>query len=255
MIGADARPAWRWPFVVGVLLLAVALRLQEDLLFHAVAETLGIVLAAAAFRAAWRTAPSERDDFLTFIAIVLFWSGVLDLVHMLLYKGIARLDIGIADPATQIWIGTRYVQAAGFLAAPCFLARPLNRLNAFAVFGGAALGLLAAVFAGAFPLAHIIGHGPRSAFKVASEVVVAAMFAAALACLWLRRARLERSTLHLVGAGIAVLLGSELTFTLYIDMERVSNVAGHVLKVAGYWLLYQAMLRPRGRPVPLGPAL
>lgn len=252
MIGADARPAWHWPFLAGVVVLAVALRLQEDLLFHTVAETLCIVLAAAAFRAAWR-APFGRNDFLIFVAIVLFWSGVLDFVHMLLYKGITRLDIGDADPATQIWIGTRYLQAAGFLAAPCFLVRPLNRLNAFAVFGGAAVGLLAAVLAGAFPLAHIVGPGPRGAFKLASQLVVTAILVAALAFLWLRRARLDRATLQLVGAGIAVLLGTELAFTLYIDMERVSNAAGHLLKVAGYWLLYQAMLRPASRPAPAVP--
>lgn len=232
-----------WPLVVAVVLLLVPLRLQEELLFHTIAETVSIVLAGAAFRAAWRAYPYSRNDFLMFLAIVLFWSGALDLVHMLLYKGRTQLDIGHADPATQLWIGTRWLQAAGFLAAPCFLARSLNRVNAFSVFAGIAGALVVLVLAGMFPLAYVTGPTPRGAFKVGSEYLVAALFGLALLFLWMRRARLERPVLVLVLSAIAVLMATELVFRLYIDIEVISNVVGHLLKVAGYWLLYRAILR------------
>lgn len=231
-----------WPLIVAIVLLAVPLRLQEELLFHTVAETVSIVLAGAAFRAAWRAYPYSRNDFLMFVAIVLFWSGALDLVHMLLYKGLTPLDIGDADPATQLWIGTRYLQAAGMLAAPCFLVRSLNRWNAFSVFAGVAGALLVVVLAGLFPLAYVTGPTPRTAFKVTSEYLVATMFALAFVFLWLRRSRLERPVLVLALCALAVLTAAELAFTLYIDINRVSNVVGHLLKVAAYWLLYRAIL-------------
>jgi hypothetical protein len=240
----------RWLLVALGLVLLLLLGLRQAPLFHPFAEALAVAIAGAAFAHAWRAYPSTHDDFLMFLAIVLFWSGALDLVHMLLYKGVTRLDIGQADPATQLWIGTRYLQAAGFMAAPCFLRRSLNRLNAFAVFAGIAGGLLACVLAGVFPLAYIAGPTPRTAFKLTSEYLVAGMFAASLAFLWLRRSRLNRGTLLLTGAAIAVLLVTELVFTLYIDLERVSNVVGHLLKVAGYLLLYRAIAgrRPAASP-------
>jgi hypothetical protein len=233
------------------LVLLALLGLRGQALFHTVAEALAVAIAGAAFAHTWRAYPSTRDDFLMFLAIVLFWSGALDLVHLLLYKGVTRLDIGEADPATQLWIGTRYLQAAGFLAAPCFLRRSLHRLNAFALFGGIAAGLVVLVLVHAFPLAWIAGPSPRTAFKLASEYLVTGLFAASLVFLWLRRRRLPRGTLLVAGGAIAVLLVTELVFTLYIDVERVSNVAGHLLRLAGYLLLYRAIAaRPPAAPLP-----
>ena len=231
----------RWLLPAAALALLVLVGVRQQPLFHTLAEALAVAIAGAAFAHAWRAYPSARNDFLMFLAIVLFWSGALDLVHLLLYKGVTRLDIGEADPATQLWIGTRYLQAAGFLAAPCFLLRSLHRLNAFALFGGIAAGLVVLVLARAFPLAWIAGPSPRTAFKLTSEYLVAGMFAASLAFLWLRRSRLDRRTLLLAGGAIAVLLVTELVFTLYIDVEGVSNVVGHLLKIAGYLLLYGAI--------------
>ncbi|MBI4292935.1 MAG: PAS domain S-box protein [Betaproteobacteria bacterium] len=230
-----------WAFLGAVLLVLVPLGFQNYLLFHTLAEVVSIVVAAAAFAVAWCAYPFSRNHFLMYFGIVLFWSGALDLAHALLYKGMNVFPGTGANEPTQVWIATRYFQAAGFLAAPWFLDRPLRRTHAFVFFGAVASAVFVSIMRGVFPDAFIEGTG-LTAFKIASEYAVIAMFAGGIGVLWRRRELLDRTVLMIVSGAMGALIAGEFMFTLYVDVYGITNLAGHLFKLAGYWFIYWALV-------------
>ncbi len=215
------------------------------LLFHSLAELFSIVVGCAIFLIAWNARPFIRNGALLLLGVAFLFAAVLDLLHMLAYK-----DMGIipgvgadANPATQLWIGARYLEALSLLAAPFFLRRRLDMRLATAVYAAITAAFLATVFLWkVFPACFVEGHG-LTPFKVDSEYVICGILAAAGLLLYLRRNAFKRSVLWLLEAAIAVTVIAELLFTLYgADVYGPANLGGHFLKIVAFYLIYKAII-------------
>lgn len=210
-------------------------------LFHSLAELVSIAIAAAVFLIAWNVRPLLESSYLLFLGVGYLFVALVDTMHTLAYKGMGVFGGGGADLPTQLWIAGRYLQAAVLVLAPFAIgrtARPRLWLVAFAV---ATAGLLAVVFLGGFPHCYVEGTG-LTEFKKASEYAVSALFLVSIGLLLRRRAAFDPVVLALLVGSLAFAIGTELMFTEYGSVYANANLAGHLLKIVAFYLVYKAII-------------
>lgn len=213
------------------------------LLFHSLAEMFSIIVAGTALVVATTSSAFTRNQFTTFIAVAIGWSAGIDLVHVLVFKGMHIVsDVTSANPATQLWVAARGMQAVALVIAPLMLARSVSVWTLHLVFGLCSALCLWSILAGYFPVAYIEGQG-LSDFKVTAEYVIIALFALSLALMWGQR-RLMTFELHLtLSLALVFMMGSEFAFTKYVSVYAQANLIGHLLKIYAFWCVYLALVQ------------
>ena len=227
--------------VAGIVAGLCAIRIYSYLLFHSVVELFSIAVAWSMFLLAWNARRRLDNHYILFIAIASFAIGGINLVHTLAYRGMGVFAYDGGNLATQLWIAGQYVQSAAFLLAPLFIAR---RLRAFVALGGfvaVSLALVAAGLRGALPDCYVEGSG-LTAFKVYSEYAITAALLVSIAALWRRRTAFDPAVRALLIAALVMTAAAELTFTLYVDVYGIANMAGHLLRFVAFCFLYRAII-------------
>jgi signal transduction histidine kinase len=220
------------------------------LLFHSVVEIFSIAVACAVFMISWssRGAPEARP-FLV-LGIGYLFASILDVFHLLSYQGMGVLR-NSTDDATRLWVAARAIQAGATLwfAALCRARRVGASGPAFLLLGGAAALSLLSIFAwNVFPLCFVEGVGVTP-FKVASEYVISAVFTVSILLIARRPGFITAVEQRYLMAAFGLTIASELVFTHYISAYGYQNLIGHYLKIAAYFLAYQALFasKIRGR--------
>ena len=92
-----------------------------------------------------------------------------------------------------------------------------------------------------FPTCYVDGVG-LTPFKKVSEYIIAAILLTSLAILIRQRMHFDRAVFRMLGGFETSTIGSELMFTFYISVYGISNIVGHYLKLASFWLIYKAII-------------
>ncbi len=217
------------------------------LLFHTLAELVSIAIAWSLFILAWNTRRYTSDNGLLLMGIGIFLASLIDLAHVLSYKGMNILPGYASNLTTQLWIAARYIQGFSLLAVSIQVQRqrgPVSTRTAIIVLiMGAFITslLLAAIFGGIFPDCYEKETG-LTPFKKASEIVISLFLLAAIGFFLRARRRFDRNVLRLLLASIVLMIASELLFIFYFSAYDLSNLAGHILKIASFILLYFAIV-------------
>ncbi len=228
----------------GIVMAGLYLASRENyILFHSIAEIFSIIVGFCIFLFAWNSRRFLQSSYFVFLGIVYLSVGGLDILHMLAYKGMAVFPDTSANPPTQLWIASRYVQSISLLISPLFLR---HRVNVSWFVGAYALivaGILASILTWKiFPTCYIDGKG-LTAFKIHSEYVIALIFLAAGGLLWHFRSSFDPAVWKLLCGGILISIASELAFTKYIGVYDLANLIGHLLKIVATYLVYKAILQ------------
>lgn len=226
---------------VAVLFGLYLAKLYNYLLFHTLVEGFSIVIACGIFVIAWNARHIMANNYLLFFGIASLFVGAVDSIHTLAYKGMGVFPGYDANLPTQLWIVARYLQCSALLLAPFFISRKLKPGLTVAAYLAVTSLLLWAVFSGAFPDCFIEGKG-LTPFKKVSEHLVSLLLIAALVFMRRRAEAFDRDVVRLLSAGIGVFVASEFSFTLYTDVYGISNMVGHFLKFAGFFLVYKAII-------------
>lgn len=240
---ATARPSGRTEGL-GLLLAAgllVALSRSHFLLFHTLAELAGVAVAWSLFLLVWNTRRHVKNDGLRVLAEAYLLIGLVSLLHTLAYKGMGVWPQGGTNPAAQLWLLARLIEALAFLGLALIVAGrapAVPLLPALALLSAAGL---AAIWFGAFPACSVEGAG-LTTFKQVGELVVCGLLASAGVMLWRARARLDAAALHHLLAALGLAIAAELSFTLYVDPYDLTNTLGHMLKLGGMYCVYKAMV-------------
>lgn len=239
------RPIWLW-LLLAILAGSVLFLLTRSnyLLFHIFIELLSVVLAAAVFTIGWNARHMVTSPLLLILATGFLVTGLVDLLHLLSYKGMNVFPIDGSNLSTQLWIVARALEAAAFLLAALHLGRPL-RLSAYSwlfAFAGAAGVLLLTIWPlQIFPVCFVEGEG-LTPFKIVSEYVIAAVLAVAALLLWRRWEHLGPRLGGLLLTALLFNIASELSFTLYADPYGTANFVGHIFKLVTLVLVYHALV-------------
>jgi Membrane-associated sensor domain len=226
--------------ILGLLYLT---SLYSYLLFHSIAEIFSVVVAFGIFMLAWNSRRFLDNNYLLFIGIAYLFVGMLDILHTLAYKGMGVFAGYDANLPTQLWIAARYMQSFSLLLAPAFVTRPLRSGAVLTAYAAVTALLFAAIFVwSVFPASFIEGSG-LTPFKRASEYAISAVLVASFVFLRAKRDAFDPSVMSLLLASIVVTIISELFFTFYISVYGLSNLAGHVLKIIAFYLVYRAIIQ------------
>lgn len=223
---------------IGVL---VALGYFEFLLFHALAELFAAAVCMAVFLLAWNIRHMLANGGLLVIGVSMAFMGFVDVLHTLAYKGMGYMTWGGANLPTQLWIVGRIVQTLGLLALPFAVVRGVNAKGVFAAFAAVTVALLWAVFTGVFPDCFVEGQG-LTPFKKNMEYLLSSAMLLSAGLLWRVRSAFDPQVFRLLTASILLTAASELFFTFYVSVYGISNIAGHLLKVAAVYLIYRALI-------------
>lgn len=228
--------------MVAAALLGLALLSQTNyLLFHGLVEGFSCVISCGVFMIAWNSRRFQEHDFFLCIGIVFLFVAGIDFLHTLAYQGMGVFPGYGPNLPTQLWVIGRFLAATGFLLAPLYLGRRLRPARFFILFLLLTGLLLAAAFSGTFPECFQPGSG-LTTFKIGSEDLVCLLFAAALVLLYQQRGRFAPHVMQLLGTALVTFILADLVLTYYRDVYGLTNMTGHLLKVAGCYCLYRAVI-------------
>ena len=229
-----------------IALLAAALyasSLHSYLLFHSMAELFSIVVAFAIFVVAWNARRIIHNNYLIVIGIAYLFIGFIDLLHTLGYEGMPLFP-DHPYVANQLWLAARYMEGGTLLAAFSF-ARAGKGVRAPAVFIVYTLlttALLSSIFVfRVFPVCFLPGEG-QTGFKIMSEYVISFILAAAIVRLYRHRDLFDPAVFRYLKWSLVFSILSELAFSLYVSNYSLVNMAGHYAKIAGFYLVYKALI-------------
>ncbi len=250
MINTDAyghsekEPEYSYFSVMGIIVATAGLYFSYTvnyLLFHSLVELATITIAFFLSILTWNTRRLISNGSLKALGIGYGLIAGIDLIHTLVYKGMGVFPGSGANLPTQLWIAARSLQAVLLFTAPLFARRNISEKIIFAVCLASVSGMTALVFSGVFPDCFIEGRGLTS-FKIISEYVISAILLLAMVLFIVRRAAFSRRIFLLIVISILCTLGSELAFTAYLNVYSPSNMAGHFLKLAAFYLIYRALI-------------
>ena len=92
-------------------------RSYSFVVFHCFAELICVVIAAATFVVAWNTRRYHASLWVLLLGVTLLSVGVLDLFHMLAYRGMAVFSGSDANTSPVLWIVSRYLMSLSLVAA------------------------------------------------------------------------------------------------------------------------------------------
>jgi signal transduction histidine kinase len=233
---------WSLFLLSGIFLYLTSL--YSYLLFHSLVELYRIIIGCTLFVIIWnsRDFAKEHFDYLTFIGIAYFFVSIIDLVHMLEYEGMYIFNSGYY--ATELWIAARYMESIS-LAVLMILQRynkPLKLHLLMIVYAFMTLSLIASILVfNVFPVCFIEGVG-LTPFKIISEYVIILILIISALLLNKNKQKYSGLVYNYLLWSIIVTVFSELAFTLYQATDGLANFAGHILKVASFYLIYKAII-------------
>ncbi len=228
----------------GLLLLGLYLTsLYNYLLFHSLAEIFSIVIAFSIFILAWNCRNIIDNKYLIFLGIAYLFVGFIDIVHTLAYAGMGVFQGFDANLPTQLWIIARYLESLSLLIACFILDKRKMKIN-FIILGyiiTLSLLFLSIFYWKIFPSCFIEGSG-LTPFKKISEYIISLILAATLFFLLKRKEKFDRKVLQWLVISILLTIVSELAFTFFISLYGLSNLIGHIFKIASFYFIYQAII-------------
>ena len=235
---------WGRPLLfVGVLagLLTVA-GWHNYLLFHSLVEIFAVVVAFSVFAVFWNARRFLTNGFFVFLGIACLFVGILDLVHVLAYEGMAVIPGLDGNASIQAKTAGRWIAGLSFLVAPLFFRRKLNPslvLIAYGILLGLVLG---AIFSWRlFPDCFVAGAG-TTRFEQFSRASCGVLFLSAIALLYYHRRECDRQMFGLLVASLAASAASEFTNALSLDLIGSSKVVAHLSELVCLCLMYKAFI-------------
>ena len=227
-------------FIVMIIMYIVSL--HSYIAFHTFVELFSIIVAFSLFVIAWNSSEFNRNKYLIFVGIAYFFIGSMDLIHTMAYHGMNVFpDYGNNLP-TQLWIGSRYVEAFTLALAAYFVDKKFNKSKVFLVYSFVTAILFATIFMRVFPICYIEGSG-LTPFKIVSEYIISSILIIALYLVYKRQKYFTDYTKKLLYASLILTILSEISFTFYVSVYGISNFVGHVGKFFSFYLIYRALIR------------
>ncbi len=229
--------------MLGLLLILYVISTLNYLVFHSLIEIFTIVIASCIFVITWNSRKYFDNNFFIMAGIAYLFISIVDVTHLLAYKGMNVFPGFGADLATQLWIAGRYLEAFTLLAAAATILWKLDYRKIFAGYAIVTALLLASVFYWKlFPVCFVDGTG-LTPFKIYSEYAIAGIIAASLVLLVAHRRRFEPRVFYMLAISFVLTIMSGLTFTRYSNVYDIYNFTGHALRLIAFYLIYLAIVQ------------
>ena len=217
--------------------------LTDYFLSHGLAEMFSIVIMVLVFVITLNAQKYLNNNYLLFLGLSLVFVTAFDLFHTLFHMGIGVLVENIqTNVENQLWIAARYLEVGSLLMAPFLIGRKLKTNSVLMAYVALASFIALSIFYwNIFPTSYVSGIG-QTFFQTASEFLIAGLFLLSLVFLAKKRPFFEKNVFILLCAFIAASTVSGALFALYANEQNFPNLAGHLLRVIAFYLLYRAVV-------------
>jgi signal transduction histidine kinase len=228
--------------LVLALILISTLRLHSYLLFHGFAELFSVVIAATYAVIALHARRAADGSSIVPLGLAYFYVAVLDAVHTLAFPGMG-VFVDHQFSANQVWIVARVLEASALcLFNNIDMRRPRHALLFFIAFTSVTVGGLASIYVfRSFPVCFVEGQG-QTGFKIGAELFIMFLLVLASALLRRRKGSYPTPIYRLLQLSILATLVSEASFAVYVSNFDGLNMAGHLLKIVSFFLVYRAVV-------------
>ena len=215
--------------------------------WHNIFEFSTVIIAVCIFCVIYYSYDQKQNFRYLLLGSMLLLMGFIDFFHAMSFKGMPDFLIPYttSNRATTFWIIGRLIGGFGLLAAsivPQKVTLRLNKIFFFIVPVVISLIILDLVtyWPNLLPTMYIEGKG-LTGTKVLLEYIVIALFLFTIILL-LRQYKKSRDSFALA-LSCALLVGifSELSFTLYVDVDGLYNYVGHLLKFIMYFVIFRVI--------------
>lgn len=221
---------------------------RDFLPLHTALESSSVLVAFMIFGVIWHSVSPTRSAGITLLGCAMLAAGALDFGHTLSYKGMPDfVTPSSPEKGIAFWLAARLIVATGLCVASFMSTAPLRKQQTVYIqLFGFTLYVLVIYWLVLFhqaelPHTFIEGHG-LTEFKVACEWGIISLLVIAAGRFWLRIRNTDAHNLETYFFTAAVVfIMSELFFTQYKTTSDAFNVLGHLYKIIGDFLLYQAV--------------
>ena len=214
---------------------------------HMALETAAIITATMVFVMGWHTISIRPNYRLLVMACCFLGVAILDFSHMISFAGMPDfISPGSPEKAINFWLAARLVAAVAMLSYIVLPTAEAGTGGRWMVLGGVLL---------AVALFHIwFLFFPQSVpstfdavtgltwFKVGMELLLTAVFAVCAVVLWQRSQKDGRNDVLDLSLACGIMAASEIFFAVYVSVDDVYALAGHIYKIVAYSLLYRAVV-------------
>ncbi|MBZ0106804.1 MAG: EAL domain-containing protein [Sulfuricella denitrificans] len=219
---------------------------EDYLTFHVAVEAVAVAVAAMIFGVGWHAAGERGSLFLMVLSSSFLAVGLLDLGHLLSFPGMpVFVTPSGVEKGIDFWLAARFTAGAALLAA---VALPPGRADRAWRYMALALALcwtgliywLVLVHPDWLPDTFVAGQG-LTPFKIGAEYFIIALHGAAALIVLGRHDRQLSYGAQWVFSALVVMMASELLFTLYLQVNELNHLLGHLSKFVAYALLYRGI--------------
>jgi PAS domain S-box-containing protein len=215
----------------------------SSLLFHSVAGFFSVVIATGVFAIAWNARRYQENNYLLFLGIAYLFVGALDLLYTLAYQGLGIFPVASPQMPTQLWFAARFLESLSLFLAPQFIGRRLRPYGVLCSYLLAFIAIILMIFVWRpFPLEMVVPDPVWTALKKTLEYVNSVLLLGAMVLLWRRHEDFDPGALRLLLGAVALALASEISLTFLAPLSAQAALAGHLLKIASLYLIYQALI-------------
>ena len=217
------------------------------LTWHNLFELTSVIACLAIFLVAYFAYDQSRMLKTIFMGSMLLTTGIIDVFHMLSYKGMPAFFIEnmTANRATTFWIAARLISGACFLMASFmdekrksnikkvfFLAASL--LVTFVIF------IMATYFPHWLPVMFIEDVGLTLTKRLLEYFIMLMLIISSIQ--HMIRYLGQKDVVH-INMACALMLSvlSEFAFSLYTDVYGLYNYIGHIFKMISYFIIFSAV--------------
>ncbi|MFZ0390650.1 MAG: MASE3 domain-containing protein [Calditrichia bacterium] len=212
------------------------------LLFHSLSELFSIVIGMSIALILWNMRQQVQDRYLYFLAGAYLFISILDLLHLLSYKGMGVLPDQDGNIPTQLWIAARFTESVSLLVAPFLVNRSVKVKNIIWLLSAWSVLLIFSILVwNVFPDCYRPGLG-LTPFKIGMEFVIIGILGVSIYVLFQRREEFHKRIFRLLVAAFSFTILSEVSFSIYTDVYGFLNFVGHFLKIVSFYLIYKAIV-------------
>lgn len=221
--------------------------LSRYLPLHSFMETFAIVVAVLVFGIGWNAYSVERPINIVLLSCAFLAVGLLDFAHMLSYAGMPDF-VTLSGPqkAIDFWLAARFLAAVALLSVAVLPWKPFPSTWLRHVVLAVSLGFAALVYwvvlfhESNLPVTFIAGKG-LTPFKIGSEYFIVFIHLLTAGAFLAGARKPKPDYVIYLLAAVAIMVLSELCFTLYSSVTDIFNLMGHAYKVLAYVFIYRAV--------------
>lgn len=226
-------------FVLGAIAYIIFLLWLENInyyLFHLITEISTFMISFTVVIFVLLTPKGIKSTFIKIVAIGMFFSSVIMIIHMLLYEDFGILSQYSVNESLQFWILGNLVLAVSILTAVVSKIKHVN-----VPLYGFTLPIILILFSvlifnGSLPLFYIIEKG-QTGIKITLEIVIILVYISSLTISYLTKTKYRDTFFLDFFISVLLLITAEILFTQYFVITEYINPVAHVIKFMGLYIL------------------